>query len=662
GNKTGRVYIPIQFDAGNSFDQDNDEMFYYWEFGDGENATGIKISHTYKKSGVYNLTLIVSDGNLNGIDNATITIENKEPKPKINILTPAENGTHPIKDDIIFDGSESTDEYTIGLNYTWKFGDGGEAKGSRVNHSYKKGGEYSVVLYAIDTEGLMNYTSRNIRVNNPPVCKIVSPKNNAKYTTRDLIHFIGEGNDEDGDVLRYEWLIDDQLFHVEQSFNDTIIADGWHTVKLVVYDGYALPKDYWDNTEMIIINIIPHPNIKPDLFNGSVTPSSGIEDTLFNFTVKYIDEDDDKPSYMHVVIDGISFDMFEVDTNDTTYKDGKLYYYTMKLSGASYHTYHFKTIDKRGETNVTQPQKGPKVLRVSTIIHENIYIVATYAGPGTISVSKIGKPKDISNPKDTLDIGLFYNITSKGIELEDIDIIEIRISYKDLNVSKVNVSTLKIYHLTDAGWELVPLTGVDTSGSVVWAKVRSLTIFGVFGSKAPGVPTNGKDHGPPIEKGYLVWIAGAVIVIVIFLSVFVLAWKREAKKKEERIEIRIEGEVAEEVVKEKKILPTEAVSVTIEEAKVFKPIEEKEKKAIEEKKILPTEAVSVTIEEAKIFRPGKAIEEKEEVEEKKEVDLLKEMEEILELTKKKEEKKVEKKKDEDIFDDILKDIEEMKKK
>ena len=65
------IYVPsnvsvnqtIVFDASGSFDEDGVIVSYYWDFGDGENGSGISPSHVYKDPGQYNVTLVVTDNN-----------------------------------------------------------------------------------------------------------------------------------------------------------------------------------------------------------------------------------------------------------------------------------------------------------------------------------------------------------------------------------------------------------------------------------------------------------------------------------------------------------------------------------------------------------------------------------------------------------------------
>jgi PKD repeat protein len=55
----------VEFDASGSFDIDGNITSYYWDFGDGENDTGIAPTHIYMNSGSYKVTLSITNENDN---------------------------------------------------------------------------------------------------------------------------------------------------------------------------------------------------------------------------------------------------------------------------------------------------------------------------------------------------------------------------------------------------------------------------------------------------------------------------------------------------------------------------------------------------------------------------------------------------------------------
>jgi len=97
----------------------------------------------------------------------------------------------------------------------------------------------------------------------------------------------------------------------------------------------------WDPlTSALVRTVYYEGNEKPELFNGSMDPSSGNMTTVFNFTVEYWDANNDIPFFVYVNIDGSNYTMDKVDSGDTDYTDGAEFYYETKLSGGD-HDYYF---------------------------------------------------------------------------------------------------------------------------------------------------------------------------------------------------------------------------------------------------------------------------------------------------------------------------------
>ncbi|MEM3342404.1 MAG: PPC domain-containing protein, partial [Thermoplasmata archaeon] len=101
-------------------------------------------------------------------------------------------------------------------------------------------------------------------------------------------------------------------------------------------------------------------NNPPTLSSPSVSPSSGDTGTIFTFSVKYTDIDNDAPQYVKVIIDGVEYVMAKTYSSDVTYTDGCLYSYTTTLTEGS-HTYQFITQDSNGASASTSTYTGPSV-------------------------------------------------------------------------------------------------------------------------------------------------------------------------------------------------------------------------------------------------------------------------------------------------------------
>lgn len=92
GPYDGAEDIAVSFDGSASYDDDNDSLTYAWNFGDGNNGTGVSPSHTYTTGGTYTVTLVVNDGKEDSapaVTSAVITEVNDPPTITSSPLTGA---------------------------------------------------------------------------------------------------------------------------------------------------------------------------------------------------------------------------------------------------------------------------------------------------------------------------------------------------------------------------------------------------------------------------------------------------------------------------------------------------------------------------------------------------------------------------------------------
>lgn len=129
--------LTVSFNAGNSVGAG---LTYNWTFGDGATAQGSNPSHTYSSSGNYTVTLTVTDAC--GTSNSTSTTLTVCPNVILGFNSTSNNNT------FTFTATPSN----LG-NYQWDFGDGTSGVGLTTNHTYAAGGNYTVVLTAVDACG-----------------------------------------------------------------------------------------------------------------------------------------------------------------------------------------------------------------------------------------------------------------------------------------------------------------------------------------------------------------------------------------------------------------------------------------------------------------------------------------------------------------------------
>jgi hypothetical protein len=106
--------------------------------------------------------------------------------------------------------------------------------------------------------------------------------------------------------------------------------------------------------------IPPQPNdFTPSLTDGSLSPTSGDQTTLFTYNVTYTDADNNPPIFINVLINGTSYPMEKQDIMDEDYTDGCIYEYFTYLQPGNYN-YSFECADYEFFTN-TGVTSGPSV-------------------------------------------------------------------------------------------------------------------------------------------------------------------------------------------------------------------------------------------------------------------------------------------------------------
>ena len=159
--KEGQAPLTVQFDASRSTDPAGPLTDYLWDFGDGSPvASGAQISHTFRRAGEYLVTLVVVGPSGTGRATALIRALNNPPKASFTFWP-----KDPFTDEsVTFDASASSDPDGDPLSYRWDFGDGSSAEGKIVQHTYKKAGEYVVILTVSDPAGAESRATALLKV------------------------------------------------------------------------------------------------------------------------------------------------------------------------------------------------------------------------------------------------------------------------------------------------------------------------------------------------------------------------------------------------------------------------------------------------------------------------------------------------------------------
>ncbi|MEM4364120.1 MAG: LamG-like jellyroll fold domain-containing protein, partial [Candidatus Diapherotrites archaeon] len=107
----------VSFDASGSYIPQGITVQYYWDFGDGQEATGIKVNHVFNQDGIYTVTLKITDNKGNqSIATRTINVKNTQ-YPNVILYLPLNGNitdisgkniqTNPIGTNLIFENGIS---------------------------------------------------------------------------------------------------------------------------------------------------------------------------------------------------------------------------------------------------------------------------------------------------------------------------------------------------------------------------------------------------------------------------------------------------------------------------------------------------------------------------------------------------------------------------
>ena len=150
---------PLALDGTPSADPEGGAVTYAWDFGDGTTSTAAAPTHTYPDSGVYHVTLAVTDPQgVTGHASRNVTIDNLP--PTVAVLTPVKSVPGRAATLTVSANDPSPADRAHAFTYTVNWGDNTPAKtvtgprtGKAVSHTYAKTGTYTVTVTSTDQDG-----------------------------------------------------------------------------------------------------------------------------------------------------------------------------------------------------------------------------------------------------------------------------------------------------------------------------------------------------------------------------------------------------------------------------------------------------------------------------------------------------------------------------
>lgn len=158
-----------------SFDAQNlpEGGIYLWNFGDGSFSNKPAPSHTFSKSGVFEVMLSHSSmggGNISNKPASDRIVIHEVPEASFNFMKREYDNTVPS---VHFENRSMG-----GQTYLWDFGDGTTSSTPHPDHVYKQKGAYHVILTVVNAKGCTDRTERTVRIDedyNLLATKIFSP-------------------------------------------------------------------------------------------------------------------------------------------------------------------------------------------------------------------------------------------------------------------------------------------------------------------------------------------------------------------------------------------------------------------------------------------------------------------------------------------------------
>jgi PGF-CTERM protein len=213
---------------------------YEWDFGDGTTVTTqtAAMPHTYQEPGNYTVSVTATD--VQGATDTTTmevtVVDTLAPSARMSGPQP-ENVT--AGTEVSFSGSRSTDANEI-TNYNWTLGDGTNATGVDITHTYQQAGNYTVTLSVMDQAGNVENTTQTIEVAQGPTPPVANLSNPGDIEANADVTLDASASSDEGEITTYEWNLDGEggvdVTTEEPTLTTNLSSPGERTVIVTVTD------------------------------------------------------------------------------------------------------------------------------------------------------------------------------------------------------------------------------------------------------------------------------------------------------------------------------------------------------------------------------------------------------------------------------------------
>ncbi|RLB58690.1 MAG: hypothetical protein DRI34_04105 [Deltaproteobacteria bacterium] len=204
---------------------------YLWDFGDGASGEGAATSHLFIITGLFEVTLTVSDSLGNSASGSSSVAVADDHTPVASITASPTAGPAPLEVQFAGNVVGGDAPYT----FSWDFGDGEGADIQNPLHLFAQPGSYNVILVVADGDGDESSATATIEVvpdSQPQVSIQASPLSGLAPLTVQFSSAVSGGNQP----LSYSWDFGDGSSSSEPQPSHLYAQDGDYTAVLTVSD------------------------------------------------------------------------------------------------------------------------------------------------------------------------------------------------------------------------------------------------------------------------------------------------------------------------------------------------------------------------------------------------------------------------------------------